>query len=84
MRVSRRTHQILSDLAEHSGSSVSDLLDRLAERARRGELLDQYNARMGELLGDPAERADWTQETAQSEVSATELVSFSENAAVTR
>jgi hypothetical protein len=74
VRVSRRTHQILSDLAERTGRSVSDLLDHLAESARRREILDQYNTRMGELLRDPDERATWQQETVRSEVSAAELM----------
>ena len=75
MRVSRRTHKILSDLAQRRGSSVSDLLDQLAESARRREILGQYNSRMGELLSDPAERATWDQETVLSEVSAAGVTS---------
>jgi hypothetical protein len=73
VRVSRRTHQILSDLAQQRRTSVSDLLDRLAESARRRDILGQYNTRMAQLLADPAERATWSQETALSEVSAAEL-----------
>ena len=70
VRVSRRTHQVLSTLAERRGSSVSDLLDRLVESARRQDILRQYNTRMAEVLADPAERAAWDEETALSEVSA--------------
>jgi predicted CopG family antitoxin len=79
VRVSRRTHQTLSELAERKGSSVSDLLDKLVERARRTEILGQYNTRMAELMMDPGERAAWAEETALSEMSAAELIS--ENAA---
>jgi hypothetical protein len=57
VRVSRRTHQVLSALAAHEGRSVSDLLDQLAEQARRSQMFEQYNARMTDLLTDPAERA---------------------------
>jgi hypothetical protein len=53
---------------------VSDLLDKLAESARRQYILKQYNARMGELLENPDERAAWQHETTLSEVSAAELV----------
>lgn len=74
VRVSRQTHQRLSELAERSGSSVSGLLDRWVESARRREMLRQYNARMAELLADPAERSDWDQETALADVSADELL----------
>ncbi len=72
VRVSRRTHQILSDLAQRRGRSVADLLERLAENARRQDILNQYNARMAELLENPAERAAWQQEVTQSELSAAE------------
>jgi len=57
VRVSRRTHQVLSALAASEGRSVSDLLDHLAEQARRSQILEQYNARMTELMTDPTERA---------------------------
>jgi hypothetical protein len=74
VRVSRRTHKILADLAERRGSSVSDLLDHLAESARRHEILSEYNARIGELVRDPAERAAWQQETVLSQASAAEVL----------
>jgi hypothetical protein len=73
VRVSRRTHQVLTDLAQNRGRSVSDLLDQLVERARRQEILDQYNTRMAELLADPQERNAWQHETDLSEVSAAEI-----------
>jgi hypothetical protein len=74
VRVSRRTHQILSELAEQRRTSVSDLLDRLVESERRRQILSQYSTRMAEVLADPAERANWSQETALSEVSVAELI----------
>ena len=72
VRVSRRTHQILTELAQQRGRSVSDLLDHLAERARRQAMFQQYNARMAELLANPDEGSAWQQETTLSEVSASE------------
>ena len=72
LRVSRRTHQILTELAQQNGRSISDLLDHLAERARRQAIFQQYNARMAELLTNPDERAAWQRETTLSEVSASE------------
>jgi len=74
IRVSRRTHQILGDLARRRGRSVSDLVETLAENARRQDILKQYNARMAELLANPDERAEWQREISQSELSATEVV----------
>jgi hypothetical protein len=84
VRVSRRTHQLLSDLADQRRTSVADLLDRLVEAERRRQILAQYNTRMAEVLADPAEQANWQQETAQSEVSTTELISVGEHAAIAR
>ena len=75
VRVSRRTHAILTDLARAQRRSVSDLLDQLAERARRQAMLDQYNARMAEVLADADECAAWQAETARSELSAAEASS---------
>jgi hypothetical protein len=81
VRVSRRTHQVLTTLAEQSNSSVSDLLDRLAERERRQSILRQYNSRMAQVLVDPQEREHWRQEIAISEAGAEETLSLSERAA---
>ena len=67
-----RTKQ-LTKLAERRGSSVTELLDRLAEQARRQDILNQYNTRMAEILADPTERAAWTEETSRSELAAAEL-----------
>jgi len=74
VRVSRRTHQLLSELAAQQGRSVSDLLDRLAEQARRRQILAQYNARMGELLANPEERRLWQDDVDLSAASAAEVV----------
>ena len=78
IRVSRRTHQVLSDLAQRRNRSVSDVVERLAENARRQDMLNQYNARMAELLENPEERAAWQQAITQSEVDAAELIERAE------
>ncbi len=72
VRVARRTHQILTELAQRRGRSVSDLLDQLAEHERRQDIFQRYNSRMAQLLADPDERAAWQTETSLSEVSAAE------------
>jgi hypothetical protein len=64
VRVSRRTHELLSELAAQEGRSVADLLALLAERARRQRILRQYDQRMTELLNDPSERAALADERA--------------------
>jgi predicted CopG family antitoxin len=73
VRVSRRTHQILTDLAQRRGRSVSDVVEKLAENARRQDILQQYNARMAELLEHPEEKAAWQHETTESELSAADV-----------
>ena len=70
MRVSRRTHQLLSDLAAREGRSVSELLDQLAERARREQLLKQYAGRMAELSDDPSQQAGLEEDRAWLEAAA--------------
>ena len=84
MRVSRHTHQVLTELAARRGTAVSELLDRLAEAARRGDVLGQYNARMAELLDHAAERDAWGQEITNSEVSTGELNTVSDHGPVAR
>ena len=73
VRISRRTHQTLTELAERRDVSVTDLLNSLVERERRTEMLSQYNRRMAEVLADPAEREAWVAETSRSETAAGEL-----------
>jgi uncharacterized protein (DUF1778 family) len=70
VRVSRRTHQLLSELAAHEGRSVSDLLDQLAERARRDRVLKQYAERMAELSRDPSQQPGLEEDRAWLEASA--------------
>jgi hypothetical protein len=69
VRVSRRTHQVLTELAARDGRSVSDLLDHLAEQARRQQILEQYDERMRELLNEPAEQPSLAQDRAWLEAS---------------
>ena len=73
VRISRRTHRTLSDLAERRHTSVTDLLEHLVESARRTEILSQYNNRMSQVLSDKAEREAWTRELAWSDAAAEEL-----------
>jgi len=74
VRVSQRTHQVLSELAAQHGRSVSDLLDELAEKARRQHILDQSAARMAEIMADPEERRSYMHELSLSELAAAEAI----------
>ncbi len=62
VRVSRRTQHVLSDLAAAEGSSVSELLERLAEQARRQRILDESSARIAVVMADPSMRAAYEAE----------------------
>jgi hypothetical protein len=57
IRVSRHTHALLASLAAEHGRSITELVEDLAEQARRDDLLRQYAARLTALAEDPAERA---------------------------
>jgi hypothetical protein len=74
VRVSRRTHKVLGELAAQEGRSVADLLDRLAERARRDAILAQSAAAMERIMTDPEERKLYIAELAVSEEIADEVV----------
>jgi len=64
----------LSELAAREHRSISELLDLVAERERRRQMLDQYNQRMATISSDPAEHKTWQDELALSEASAAEVV----------
>lgn len=74
VRVSRRTQQVLSELAAQRGRSVSDLLDELAEKARRQQIVDESAARLTELFAEPEERRSYTAELELSEAAATDAM----------
>ena len=74
LRVSRRAHQIFSDLAAQRGTSVADLLDELAEQERRRCILEQSAARMAELMADPDERQAYLDDLAFGEAVAADAL----------
>jgi hypothetical protein len=67
IRVSRRTRKILSQVAVWKGRTLGELLEELAERERRQQVLDQSVQRMTEIMTDPEERAAYLAELHQSE-----------------
>jgi hypothetical protein len=58
---------VLSELAAQEGRSVADLLEYLAEQARRERILTQSAARMAEIMDDPEERRAYLDELRLSE-----------------
>jgi len=75
VRVSRRTHKVLSEIAARQGRSVAELLDLLAEQARRQQILTQSTQRMAEIMADPEERSHYLEELLLSEAAAAEVAS---------
>jgi arginine deiminase len=74
IRVSRRTHQVFSQLAAEEGRSITELLDELAEKARRQRILDQSAARMAEIMADADERRSYLEELELSEALAADAM----------
>lgn len=64
--ISEPAHQILRELAEQTGQTMSDVLDKALDAYRRKLFFDQLNAGYAELRADPeawalhlAERKQW-------------------------
>ena len=74
IRVTRRARTILSQVAVWRGRTLTELLEELAERERRQQLLDQSVQRMTEIMADPEERAAYLAELHQSEAEAADAV----------
>src|SRR5262249_58509244 len=66
VRISEASHQILKELAEHTGQTMMDVLDKALDVYRRKLFFEQLNAGYAELRADPeawaehlAERKLW-------------------------
>jgi hypothetical protein len=64
--ISEASHQLLNELAQKTGQTVMDVLDKALDAYRRKLFLDQLNAGYAELRADPeawaehlAERKLW-------------------------
>jgi hypothetical protein len=64
--ISEASHQLLMELAEQTGHTITDLLDKALDAYRRKLFIDQMNAGYAELRADPeawaehlAERKLW-------------------------
>lgn len=58
VRVNERTHQALSDLSNECGESMSAILDRIVQRHRREQRLEEANRAWARVLADPTARAE--------------------------
>ena len=53
VRISEASHKILRELAEQTGQTMMDVLDRALDGYRRKLFFEQLNAGYGELRVDP-------------------------------
>src|SRR5947209_8830850 len=60
--ISETAHQILKELAEQTGQTMTDLLDKALDAYRRKLFFDQLNAGYAELRADPQA---WAQHLAE-------------------
>jgi hypothetical protein len=66
VRISEASHQLLKELAEQTGQTTMDVLDKALDAYRRKLFFEQMNAGYAELRADPeawaehlAERNQW-------------------------
>jgi hypothetical protein len=64
--ITETSHQLLKELAEHTGQTMMDVLDKALDAYRRKVFFDQVNSGYAELRADPqawaehlAEREQW-------------------------
>ena len=62
IRVNERTHAILRELAQESGSPILDIAEQAVEMFRRHSLLEATNAAYARLQADPDAWSDLQQE----------------------
>src|SRR5256885_17238103 len=53
VRISAASHQVLKDLAEQTGQTMTDVLDKALDAYRRKLFFEQMNAGYAELRADP-------------------------------
>lgn len=66
IRISEKTHRILTQLSREAGTSMNELVDRAIELYRRQRIIAEANAAYAALRADPetwaeaqAEREEW-------------------------
>lgn len=64
IRVTERTHAVLTELAREVGAPMQDVVDQAVEAYRRARLFDQADAAYAALRADPDRQAAWDAELA--------------------
>ena len=62
VRISEASHQILKELAEQTGQTMMDVLDKALDAYRRKVFFEQLNAAYAALRADPAAWAEVEEE----------------------
>jgi predicted transcriptional regulator len=62
IRVSKKTHQTLRQLAEQAGTSMTAILDAAVRDYQRNKYWEQYDAGYAALRADPEKWADYQKE----------------------
>jgi hypothetical protein len=65
VRISEASHQILKDLAEQTGQTMMEVLNKALDAYRRKLFFEQMNAGYAELRSDPAAWAEHLAERRQ-------------------
>jgi hypothetical protein len=56
--ISEASHQVLKEMAEYTGQSITDVLDQAVDTYRRKLFFEKLNAGYAEMRSDPAAWAD--------------------------
>lgn len=70
--ISEASHQMLRDLAERTGLTMMDVLDKALDAYRRTVFFEQMNAGYAELRADPAAWAEHQAELRQWDTTLTD------------
>jgi predicted transcriptional regulator len=62
IRVSKKTHQTLRQLADQAGTSMTAVLDAAVRDYQRNKYWEQYDAGYAALRADPEKWADYQKE----------------------
>jgi predicted transcriptional regulator len=64
IRISEATHRLLKELAQQTGQSMTEVLDKALDAYRRKQFLEQVNGGYAELQAD---RKAWAEHLAERE-----------------
>jgi predicted transcriptional regulator len=72
IRISKKTHQTLRQLADEAGTSMTAILDEAVSEYQRKKYWEEYNAGYAALRADPEKWADYQKEIEAWDVTLTD------------